>query len=474
MKRHVVFIALCLLTLSSCSIFNKTQGKQPSTKEETEEIAFDTTDVAPPPPPPLPSTTTASSDVAERYKSLIAKKRIDHSLLIKKVVELNGKLYLIIEGNTQSNQLWEFDGDTTFNKLIGYSDFEDMEAQGKSGLKFEVGYEYANKLRGVSSLAVSNNKLYFSFSYGRASDRLFQYSFTQGPLVIDGVTNVNCLTACDSFGIVYGAIADNDVEGLFTIDESENAKLLIEWNTFYPNYIQDGIPYSGTLPIINNNLYITSNGCPFVLMPNEETIRWKCPERFRVETWAQIEDGLFFVDNLVGTFFRFENDCEAIKDASSLPEYMRVYKIDDIKSIDNTVYFNAKTPPPSESKVLYYKNENAFGDLTETFKQNDIKVKDLITSFRGNLIIGKRLDIKNYYYSIAILQSYNRATNELKDITYLGEPMEINHNSVAFQYNEHLYFVGSNTEHKNCLWRYDGINDPEPLIHYDLGERMVD
>ncbi len=480
MKRYIVFIALCLLTLSSCSVLDKTPDKQSSTEEENEEliieegIAFDATDVALPPPPP--STTAASSDVAERYKSLIAKERIDHNLMVREVVELNGKLYFIMEGNTQSNELWEFDGDTSPKKLIGYSDFEEMEAQGKSALKFETGNEYGNQVRGVNSLAVSNNKLYFSFSYGQASNRLFQYSFTQGPLVVDGVTNVKRLTAWDSFGIVYGAIADNNVEGLFTVDESENAKLLIACNTSFPNYIQDGIPYSGTLPIMNNNLYITSNGCPFVLMPNGDTTSWNCPERFRVKAWTQIEDVLFFVDDLVGTFFRIEDDGKTIKDASSLPEYMNVSKIDDnlkynirnnLKSIDNTVYFNAKTAPPSEeSKVLYYKNENVFGDLTEAFKQNEIKVKDLVTSFRGNLIIGKWLEVEDYYYSMAILQSYNLATNELKDITYLGEPMEIRLSSVAFQYKEHLYFVGSNTKHKNCLWRYDGVKDPE-LIEFE-------
>ncbi len=118
MKRYIVFIALCLLTLSSCSVLDKTPDKQSSTEEENEEliieegIAFDATDVALPPPPP-PSTTAASSDVAERYKSLIAKERIDHNLMVREVVELNGKLYFIMESNTQSNELWEFDGDTS-------------------------------------------------------------------------------------------------------------------------------------------------------------------------------------------------------------------------------------------------------------------------------------------------------------------------------------------------------------------------
>jgi len=478
MKKHIFILAVCFIILSSCSVFKKTQNKQLSSNEENEELIIEEANaiesdggsLLPPPPPPPPSssstTATASFSIAERYKSLAKTDRIDYGIMINKVVEFRGKLYLILHSSTLfCNELWEFDGDTTFKKLIDYSDFEAMEAQGKSELKFDTGNEYGNSVRGISSLAVANNKLYLSFSNGRISNRLFRYSFTQGPLVIDGVTKVFHLTAWDNFGLVYSAMADNDAEGLFTVDENGNAKLLTECNTFYLNFIRDGVPYgrSHSLPVIDSSLCIISNGCPYILKQNGEYISWKLPEIFRVERWAKLENGVFIVDNLYGTFLRIEDDCKTIKDASALPEYMHVYKIDDdIKSIDNTVYFNAKSAS-LESKVLYYKNERVFGDVTESFNDNGIKVKELITSFQENLIMGKLLEIEGHY--ITALQSYNPKTNELKDITFSNEPMEIDRNSVAFQHNGYLYFVGNSTEKENCLWRYDGINDPE-LIEF--------
>ena len=451
MNRHILLGAVCLIILSNCSVFKKTQNKQSNKKKENEELVIDIT----------------SNNIAERYKSLIQTNRTDYGVRINKIVEFKGKLYLILNGSNYCNELWEFDGDTSLNKLIDYSHFEEMEAQGKSELKYDTGNEWGNSVRGINSLAVANNKLYFSFTNGHISNRLFQYSLTKGPLIIDGVTNVKHITAWENFGLIYSAIDDNNLQGIYTVDENNNAILLTECNTFYPYFIQDGIPYGrcNTLPVINNKICITSNGCPTVIKQDGVYISWNFPEKFRINRWAKIENGVFIVDNLYGTFLRIENDCKKIKNAFSLPEYMHVYKIDEnIKSIDNTVYFNAKlVPPSSESKVLYYKNEKEFGDVTEIFKNNDIKVKDLITSFQGNLIIGKSIKIEGIYRTV--LQKYNPETNKLIDITFLGNPMEINKNSVAFKYKEYLYFVGNNNEKKNCLWRYDGINDPK-LIEF--------
>jgi len=475
MKRHIFLIikTLCLITISSCVLFNKTQKKTSDNPEENQELVIEEEEVidfqgnnlVTPPPPPPSASTTESSDIAERIKSLIGKERIDYHVKIKAVTECNGKLYLILPDTHYNNELWEFDGDTSLTKLIDFSVFDAMEAQAKSELKFETGNEFGNSVRGINSLAVVNNKLYFTFSNGRASRRLFQYSATQGPLVIDGVTNVKRITTWENFGLVFIAIDDNDVEGLFTLDENGKPKLLLESHSLFPNFIQDGIPYgyARSLPVIDSNLFIISNRCPYVVKQNGEYNSWKFPERFNVKNWAKIENGVFIVDNLYGIFITIENDCKKLKSASTLPEFMQVYKIDDdIKSIDNTVYFNAKSKS-LEPKVLYYRNENVFGDLTEKFENNDIKVKDLVTSIRGNLIIGKTLTIDGYY--LTLLQSYNIENDELKDITFRGKPMEINKIWAVFHHKGYLYFVGNNTEYKNCLWRYDGINDPE-LIEF--------
>ncbi|QBG48896.1 hypothetical protein EGM51_16360 [Verrucomicrobia bacterium S94] len=468
MKRQLFIITLCLISLSGCSVLNIKQSRESENNDELGEQSGRREFV---PPPPLPSEAeSAASRIAKRYKALAVTDRIDYGIQINDVVELNGKLYLILNGSTYCNELWEFDGDNSLNKLIGVSDFEAMEAQGQSELKFDTGDEYGNHVRGISSLAVADNKLYFSFSNGRISNRLFQYSFTEGPLVIDGVTKVNHLTTWENYGLVFSAVADNNVEGLFAADENGSLKFLVECNPFYPNFIRDGIPYgrAHTLPVIDGNLCITVHGCPYILKQNGGYKSWDFPERFRVGRWAKIENGVFLVENLYGTFLRIENDCRTIKNEQSLPEYMQVYKIsDDLKSIGNTVYFNAKSKS-FESKVLYYKNENVFGDVTEAFAENDIEVRDLVASFQGNLIIGKFLKIKGMIRSV--LQRFNPETQELEDITFLDKPMEINRNNVTFKYKAHLYFVGSNTEYKNCLWRYDGKNDPELIEFKNVSE----
>jgi hypothetical protein len=485
MQKGILFAAICLLILSSCSVLNKSKKNKQDIKEckevsFTEETVFveETTSskvlLPPPPPASKPHISALSQENAKRYGFLINNERTDYGVFIKKAVEFKGDMYLIIDGRRYFNQLWRFDGDTTFKKLIDHTESEAMEAQAKSELKFDIGDEYGNRVRGVSSFAIAKDKLYLSYSNGRISNRLYEYDQKQGPIVVDGVTKVYSITTWNNQWLIYTATNDNDVSGLYTVDSNKKPKLILECNTGYPNFRQDGTPYgySHCMPVIDSIACITSGGFPYIVQPDGKAMSWNFPEKMRITGWAQIEEGVFMVENINRTFLRIEKDYRVIEDPSKLPEYMHAVEIkDDFKSINNTVYFSARTVSQSDTKVLYYKNKQEFGDVTEEFNRNDIKVEDLITEFQGNLIVGKKVVIKKESSStkwLYILKSYNPKTKEFKDITSNGKPMEINKNCSTFRYKGYLYFIGNNAENKNCIWRYDGMNEPEIIDFKNL------
>lgn len=394
----------------------------------------------------------------EQYGFLTHPDRVDRKVYLSSSVLYEGKCYCIMGyGN---NELWVFDGSLAPRRLIGVKDFAAIEAQATTALKYEIGMEYGNHTPGIGALAIANDRLFFSFSNGRASCRLCEYTPDAGVHIIEGVTSLARLT---SWGdrVVCIATDDQDVRGLYTVGADAKPTLLLECDASNPNFLTDGVLYGRAheLPIVNSSVFVRVNGIPSLVPKSGEYGAFSLPHECDISCMAESEAGVFMIASVGSSpdiHMRLESDARIVG-YNRLPAEMRGINPTQLKSIDHTVYFNLQSEG-GDIRSLYYRSEFDCGDLTAGFAEQGIRMDDVISKINSELIIGKRIRLDTG--SVNILQSYYPATKKLSTIYRNGKPMTINPNSGTFRYNDYLYFSGGDEEYENALWRYDGFSDP--------------
>lgn len=387
----------------------------------------------------------------------------DNNLDLEQSALCNKKQYFSMKVDGSASQLWSIDKNSKVKHLLGQKIYSGIEKKAKSELKIakyaEQGAYYS---RGVKELVSMHNRLYFTYNTGEASNRLLQYSPSGNIKPIDGVTSVQSIKPWGD-NLVMEGVSDNGIEGLFLLDSNGVFKNRLEYEIEFPAQYD--------IAVIDTMAQVFTEKIVYQLYKKELLRRFKFPDTLRIIHTVNIDKGLFIetqrvklkngrqVQNAIRDYF-IQESLTTIIDCRNLPVYMRGVNPVNINSVNGTIYFNLESDN-GKKQTLYYKNFEEYGNITDKFNKHNLDTKDVLTDINGNLLIKREISHDSKSYNI--LQLYDIKNDVIKNVGIEGSPVGVNIYSGSFLYNGYVYFIGSYGTFRNCLLRYNGVDDPEKI-----------
>jgi hypothetical protein len=289
-----------------------------------------------------------------------------------------------------------------------------------------------------------------------------QYSPSGNIKPIDGVTSVQSIKPWGD-NLVMEGVSDNGTEGLFLLDSNGAFKNRFEYEIDFPALYD--------IAVIDTMVQMFTEKIVYQLYKKELLRRFKFPDTLRIIHTVNIDKGLFIetqrvklkngrqVQNAIRDYF-IQESLTTIIDCRNLPVYMRGVNPVNINSVNGTIYFNLESDN-GKKQTLYYKNFEEYGNITDKFNKHNLDTKDVLTDINGNLLIKREISHDSKSYNI--LQLYDIKNDVIKNVGIEGSPVGVNIYSGSFLYNGYVYFIGSYGTFRNCLLRYNGVDDPEKI-----------
>ncbi|GEM_PF-3783897 len=386
---------------------------------------------------------------------------VDHKLDIEQSVKCKDKQYFVVRKDNSAGKLYSLDRDNNTNCLLDNDRFRDIEKGAKSELRIatyaEKGIHYS---WGVKELANVDNRLYLTYSTGKPSYRLLQYNSDGIIKPVDGITSVQIIKPWGD-NLVMEGVSDEGKEGLFLLNAHGNIVNRLEYKINFPALYN--------IAVIDTMAQVFSENTIYQLYKKDLMRRFNFPDSLNIYHFVDIKNGVLIetrrlkngrlTQNSVGDYF-IQESLTNIIDSRNLPEYMHGINPANIKSINGTAYFYLKSDN-GERQVIYYRSAEEYGNITDKFNKYGVRIDDILTEINESLLIRKLIEYDGKTYSI--LQLYDIKRGVIKNVEVKGVPVGVNVYSDSFIYNGYVYFIGSYGLHKDCLLRYNGVDDPEMI-----------